>query len=104
MPARAGETVRRASRDAERADLVDRPFNTSEKRLARTRPLRARYGKPDPARRVLPENSQQTLAGMVGTTRSRVNLFMHTSSRLGFVEYNGALTVNDSLLSVVLHA
>ena len=103
MPARAGETVRRASRDPERANLVDRPFNTSGKRLARTRPLRARHGKPGPARRVLPKNSQQTLADMVGTTSSRANSFMNTFRRLGLVEYKGALTINDSLLNVVLH-
>ena len=83
-------------------DLVDQLFNSSEKRLARTLLLLARYGKDDPPR-MLPKVSQETLAEMVGTTRSRVNVFMNKFRKLGFVEYNGGLKVNRSLLSVVLH-
>ncbi len=83
-------------------DLVDQLFNSSEKRLARTL-LLARYGKEDTPQRVLPKLSQETLAEMVGTTRSRVNLFMNKFRKLGFIEYNGGLKVNGSLLSVVLH-
>ena len=84
-------------------DLVDQLFNSSEKRLARTLLLLARYGKEDGTHRVLPKISQETLAEMVGTTRSRVNFFMNKFRRLGLIEYNGVLRVNDSLLSVVLH-
>ena len=84
-------------------DLVDQLFNSSEKRLARTLLLLARYGKEDTNRRALPKLSQETLAEMVGTTRSRVNFFMNKFRKLGFIEYNGGLTVNSSLLSVVLH-
>jgi CRP/FNR family transcriptional regulator, cyclic AMP receptor protein len=84
-------------------DLVDQLFNSSEKRLARTLLLLARYGKPDPTHRELPPISQETLAEMVGTTRSRVNFFMNKFKRLGFIEYNGGLKVNHSLLTVVLH-
>ena len=83
-------------------DLVDQLFNASEKRLARTLLLLARYGKPKGPRRVLPKISQEVLAEMVGTTRSRVNFFMNKFRKLGFIEYNGGLTVHDSLLSVVL--
>jgi CRP/FNR family cyclic AMP-dependent transcriptional regulator len=83
-------------------DLVDQLFNSSEKRLARTLLLLAQYGKED-APRMLPKVSQETLAEMVGTTRSRVNVFMNKFRKLGFVEYNGGLKVNRSLLSVVLH-
>jgi CRP/FNR family transcriptional regulator, cyclic AMP receptor protein len=84
-------------------DLVDQLFNASEKRLARSLLLLARYGKPDGPRRVLPRISQEVLAEMVGTTRSRVNFFMNKFRRLGFIEYNGGgLTVHDALLSVVL--
>jgi hypothetical protein len=86
------------------ADLVDRLFHTSEKRLARTLLLLARYGTREPACRELPRNSQQTLADTVGTTRSRADFFINRFGRLGFVEYSGALTINDSPLSVVLHA
>jgi CRP/FNR family transcriptional regulator, cyclic AMP receptor protein len=85
-------------------DLVDQLFNSSEKRLARTLLLLARYGaKGEP--RVLPKLSQETLAEMVGTTRSRVNVFMNKFRKLGFIDYNGGrgLTINSSLLSVVLH-
>lgn len=84
-------------------DLVDQLFNASEKRLARTLLLLARYGKPQGPRRVLPKLSQEMLAEMVGTTRSRVNFFMNKFRKLGFIEYNGGLKVHDSLLSVVLH-
>jgi len=84
-------------------DLVDQLFNSSEKRLARTLLLLARYGKEDTMPRVLPKLSQETLAEMVGTTRSRVNFFMNKFRKLGLIEYNGGLKVNSSLLSVVLH-
>jgi CRP-like cAMP-binding protein len=84
-------------------DLVDQLFNSSEKRLARTLLLLARYGKEDTTPRVLPKLSQETLAEMVGTTRSRVNFFMNKFRKLGLIEYNGGLKVNSSLLSVVLH-
>jgi len=84
-------------------DLVDHLFNASEKRLARTLLLLARYGKPSGPRRVLPKISQEVLAEMVGTTRSRVNFFMNKFRKLGFIDYNGSLTVHDALLSVVLH-
>ena len=85
------------------ADLVDQLFNASEKRLARTLLLLARYGKPDGPLHVLPKMSQEVLAEMVGTTRSRVNFFMNKFRKLGFIEYNGDLRVHDALLSVVLH-
>jgi CRP/FNR family cyclic AMP-dependent transcriptional regulator len=84
-------------------DLVDQLFNSSEKRLARTLLLLARYGKQDHPVRVLPKVSQETLASMVGTTRSRVNFFMNKFRKLGFIEYNGKIKVNKSLLTVVLH-
>ncbi len=84
-------------------DLVDQLFNSSEKRLARTLLLLARYGKQDQPDRVLPKVSQETLASMVGTTRSRVNFFMNKFRKLGFIEYNGKIKVNKSLLTVVLH-
>jgi CRP/FNR family transcriptional regulator, cyclic AMP receptor protein len=84
-------------------DLVDQLFNSSEKRLARTLLLLARYGKEDVTPRVLPKLSQETLAEMVGTTRSRVNFFMNKFRKLGLIEYNGVLKVNSSLLSIVLH-
>src|SRR5690349_22442218 len=84
-------------------DLIDQLFNSSEKRLARTLLLLARYGKQDQPVRILPKVSQETLASMVGTTRSRVNFFMNKFRRLGFIEYNGRITVNKSLLTVVLH-
>ena len=85
------------------ADLVDQLFNSSEKRLARTLLLLARYGKEGGAQRVLPKVSQETLAEMVGTTRSRVNFFMNKFKKLGFIDYNGDITIHSSLLSVVLH-
>jgi CRP/FNR family transcriptional regulator, cyclic AMP receptor protein len=84
-------------------DLVDQLFNSSEKRLARMLLLLARYGKEDAPKRTLPKLSQETLAEMVGTTRSRVNYFMNKFRRLGLIEYNGGLKINNSLLSVVLH-
>jgi len=84
-------------------DLVDQLFNSSEKRLARTLLLLARYGKPDQTHRVLPRIPQETLAEMVGTTRSRVNFFMNKFKKLGFIEYNGGLKVHHSLLTVIVH-
>ena len=84
-------------------DLVDQLFNSSEKRLARTLLLLARYGKEDQPHGVLPRVSQETLAEMIGTTRSRVNFFMNKFRKLGFIKYNGGLQINTSLLSVVLH-
>jgi CRP-like cAMP-binding protein len=83
-------------------DLVDQLFNSSEKRLARVLLLLARYGKPDQPLRI-PKLSQETLAEMVGTTRSRINFFMNKFRDLGFIEYNGEIKVNSSLLTVVLH-
>ncbi len=84
-------------------DLVDQLFNSSEKRLARTLLLLARYGKHDAPERAIPKISQETLAEMVGTTRSRVNFFMNKFKRLGFIDYKDGLKVNNSLLTVVLH-
>jgi CRP/FNR family cyclic AMP-dependent transcriptional regulator len=84
-------------------DLVDQLFNSSEKRLARTLLLLARYGRDDAALHVLPKLSQETLAEMVGTTRSRVNFFMNRFRKLGFIKDNGTLTVDSALLSIVLH-
>ena len=84
-------------------DLVDQLFNSSEKRLARTLLLFARYGEHDKPVRKIPPISQATLAEMVGTTRSRVNFFMKKFQRLGFIDYTGGLKVNHSLLTVVLH-
>jgi CRP/FNR family cyclic AMP-dependent transcriptional regulator len=83
-------------------DLVDHIFNASEKRLARALLLLARYGKSKGPRKILPKISQEILAEMVGTTRSRVNFFMNKFRKLGFIDYNGALEVHDALLSVVL--
>ena len=84
------------------ADLVDQLFNSSEKRLARTLLLLARYGHDNPTR-TLPKISQETLAEMIGATRSRVNFFMNKFRKLGLIEYNGGLKVKSALLSVVLH-
>jgi len=84
-------------------DLIDQLFNSTEKRLARTLLLLARFGKQDQHHGVLPKVSQETLAEMIGTTRTRVNLFMNKFKKLGFIKYNGGLRVNNSLLSVVLH-
>jgi CRP/FNR family transcriptional regulator, cyclic AMP receptor protein len=85
------------------ADLIDQLFNSTEKRLARTLLLLARYGEEGQPERVLQTVSQETLAEMIGTTRTRVNLFMNKFRKLGFIEYNGGIKVNKSLLSVVLH-
>jgi CRP/FNR family cyclic AMP-dependent transcriptional regulator len=85
------------------ADLVDQLFDSTEKRLARTLLLLARYGTEDRPEKVLQKVSQETLAEMIGTTRSRVNLFMNKFRKLGFIDYNGRITVNKSLLAVVLH-
>ena len=84
-------------------DLIDQLFNSSEKRLARALLLLARYGKEDQPHGTLPKISQETLAEMIGTTRSRVNFFMNKFRTLGFIKYNGGLQVNSSLLNVVLH-
>ena len=84
-------------------DLVDQLFNSSEKRLARTLLLLARYGMHDKPIRAVPPISQETLAEMIGTTRSRVNFFMKKFQRLGFIDYKDGLKVNNSLLTVVLH-
>jgi len=85
------------------ADLVDHLFNSSEKRLARTLLLLARYGEKKGPEQRIPKLSQETLAEMVGTTRSRINFFMNKFRQLGFIDYNGEMRVNASLLSVVLH-
>jgi CRP/FNR family cyclic AMP-dependent transcriptional regulator len=85
------------------ADLIDQLFNSSEKRLARLLLLLANFGKEGAPQPVLGKISQETLAEMVGTTRSRVSYFMNRFRRLGFIEYNGHLNVHSSLLSVVLH-
>ncbi len=84
-------------------DLIDQLFNSSEKRLARTLLLLAHYGKEDQPQGVLPKILQETLAEMIGTTRSRVNFFMNKFRELGFIKYNGGLQINTSLLTVVLH-
>ena len=84
-------------------DLIDQLFNSSEKRLARTLLLLARYGKHDQPVRAVPRVSQETLAEMIGTTRARVNFFMKKFQRLGFIDYTDGLKVNNSLLTVVLH-
>jgi CRP-like cAMP-binding protein len=85
------------------ADLVDQLFNSSEKRLARALLILSRVGKEDRHETVAPKISQETLAEMVGATRSRVNFFMNKFRKLGFIKYNGGLQVNSSLLDVVLH-
>ncbi len=85
------------------ADLVDQLFNSSEKRLARALLILARFGKEQRSEEVIPGVSQETLAEMIGTTRSRVNFFMNRFRKLGFIDYNGGLEVHSSLLSVVLH-
>jgi CRP-like cAMP-binding protein len=84
-------------------DLIDQLFNSSEKRLARALLLLAHYGAGDQPQKVLTKVSQEMLAEMIGTTRSRVNFFMNKFRKLGFIEYNGEIHVNNSLLSVVLH-
>ena len=85
------------------ADLVDQLFNSSEKRLARVLLLLAHFGKEGKPENVIPKISQEVLAEMIGTTRSRVNFFMNRFRKLGFIEYNGELEVHSSLLNVVLH-
>jgi len=82
---------------------IDQLFNSSEKRLARILLLLGRYGKQEESQRIIPKVSQEVLAEMVGTTRSRVNFFMNKFRKLGFIEYNGELRIHDSLMSVVLH-
>jgi CRP-like cAMP-binding protein len=84
-------------------DLMDQLFNSSEKRLARTLLLLARYGKQGEPQKMLPKVSQEMLAKMIGTTRSRVNFFMNKFRKLGFIKYNGGLHVHSSLLTIVLH-
>jgi CRP/FNR family cyclic AMP-dependent transcriptional regulator len=84
-------------------DLVDQLFNSSEKRLARVLLLLANFGKEGKPEMVIPKVSQETLAEIVGTTRSRVSFFMNRFRKLGFIEYNGGLEVHSSLLSVILH-
>jgi CRP-like cAMP-binding protein len=84
-------------------DLIDQLFNSSEKRLARALLLLARYGGKEKPQAILPKISQETLASMIGTTRSRVNFFLNKFRKLGFIEYNGELKINSSLLTVVLH-
>ena len=86
-----------------RLRLVDQLFNSTEKRLARTLLLLVRYGAPGQPQKALPKVSQETLAEIIGTTRSRVNFFMNKFRKLGFITYNGEIQINDSLLSVVLH-
>lgn len=85
------------------ADLVDQLFNSSEKRLARLLLILANFGKDEKPETVIPKISQETLAEMVGTTRSRISFFMNKFRRMGLIEYNGHLTVNSSLLNVILH-
>jgi len=85
------------------ADLVDQLFNSSEKRLARILLLLANFGKEGKPMAVIPEISQETLAGLVGTTRSRVSFFMNRFRKLGFIHYNGGIEVHSSLLNIVLH-
>ena len=85
------------------ADLVDQLFNSSEKRLARILLLMAEFGKPGEPETLIPPITQETLADMIGTTRSRVSFFMNRFRKLGFVEYNGRIRVNKSLLNVILH-
>jgi CRP/FNR family cyclic AMP-dependent transcriptional regulator len=84
-------------------DLVDQLFNSTEKRLARALLLLARYGKEGRPETIVPRISQETLAGMVGTNRGRVNMFMNKFRKLGFIHYNGGLQVHSSLLTVVLN-
>ena len=84
-------------------DLIDQLFNSSEKRLARALLLLARYGKEPRPQKLIPKVSQEMLAEMVGTTRSRVNFFMNKFRKMGFIHYNGGIRIHSSLLSVVLH-
>jgi CRP/FNR family transcriptional regulator, cyclic AMP receptor protein len=97
-----GNVIERHNRT--QADLVDQLFNSSEKRLARALLILSRVGTEAKTETVIPKVSQETLAEMAGATRSRVNFFMNKFRKLGFIDYNGGLQVNSSLLSVVLHA
>jgi CRP-like cAMP-binding protein len=85
------------------ADLIDQLFNSSEKRLARVLLLLAEFGMPGEPESLIPQITQETLAEMIGTTRSRVSFFMNRFRKLGFIEYNGRIRVHKSLLNVVLH-
>ena len=85
------------------ADLVDQLFNSSEKRLARALLLLAQFGKDGAPEKVIPKISQESLAAMIGTTRSRVSFFMNRFRKLGFIQYNGGLSVHSSLLNIILH-
>ena len=85
------------------ADLIDQLFNSSERRLARTLLLMAEFGEPGEPETLIPPVTQETLAEMIGTTRSRVSFFMNRFRKLGYIEYNGRIRVNRSLLNVVLH-
>jgi len=85
------------------ADLVDQLFNSSEKRLARILLLMAEFGQPGETETLIPKISQETLAEMIGTTRSRVSFFMNRFRKLGFIDYNGGIKVHKSLLNVILH-
>ncbi len=85
------------------ADLIDQLFNSSEKRLARILLLMAEFGKPGEPEALIPPITQETLAEMIGTTRSRVSFFMNRFRKLGFIEYNGRIRVHKSLLNIVLH-
>jgi CRP-like cAMP-binding protein len=85
------------------ADLVDQLFNSSEKRLARILLLMADFGQPGEPESLIPKISQETLAEMIGTTRSRVSFFMNRFRKMGFIDYNGVIKVHKSLLNVVLH-
>jgi len=84
-------------------DLIDQLFNSTEKRLARTLLLLASYGKQGHPQKTLPKISQETLAGMIGTTRPRVNVFMNKFRKMGFINYKNTIRINNSLLNVVLH-
>jgi CRP-like cAMP-binding protein len=84
-------------------DLIDQLFNSIEKRLDRTLLLLASYGKQDQPRKMLPKISQETLAGMIGTTRPRVNVFMNKFRNIGVIDYKNTIRINDSLLSAVLY-
>jgi CRP/FNR family cyclic AMP-dependent transcriptional regulator len=84
-------------------DLIDQLFNSTEKRLARTLLLLASYGKQGQPQKMLPKITQEVLAAMIGTTRPRVNVFMNKFRKLGFIDYNGTIRINDSLLNIVLH-
>jgi CRP/FNR family cyclic AMP-dependent transcriptional regulator len=104
MPLRPVHQAHAGAQRPSRGRLVDQLFNSSEKRLARTLLLLARYGKGSQPERVLPSVSQETLAEMVGATRSRVNFFLNKFRKLGFIEYDAdGLTINHSLLTVIVH-